>query len=160
MQGGIRRKQDLLPRYKNGVSGARRAGGFLTTPVKKLLVYITLLLMVYAIVRMSGIVDKNEPTQFELKETFEPTPKFDKLKALDKSSFNNEVAMQQEVENLNKNTDESEKAVSSSNKKGSHGGANGESSNANGNSVKAVKHDNKGDGSVEEQAKWTRQGTT
>ncbi|AGO10542.1 AaceriABR090Wp [[Ashbya] aceris (nom. inval.)] len=61
MQGGIRRKQDLLPRYNTPAT--RRA--MLTTPLKKLLAYAVLLTLVYVAVR-TGLSGGSEPPAVEL----------------------------------------------------------------------------------------------
>ncbi|CAL9730257.1 hypothetical protein MOUN0_J01310 [Monosporozyma unispora] len=66
MQGGIRRKKDLLPRYKkNGSINNRRGGSILTTPMKKILVYLGLLFVVFLFLRV-GYSDLNKIPQYEL----------------------------------------------------------------------------------------------
>lgn len=49
MQGGVRRKRDLLPRY----NGGRRAGSMLTTPMKKILVYALVLASLFLMFRVA-----------------------------------------------------------------------------------------------------------
>lgn len=149
MQGVICKKQDLLPRYKNGARSIRR-GSFFTTSTKKLVVYVLLLLAAYSSLRIVGFGIRHSGTRYDLKaEVYVPasqTEDGNAMTAVDalsipKGSFNNDVAMQQEVENLNKNTDENKKALSSSNKKAAYVD---ESSSGKGNTFKAMKHDEEG----------------
>lgn len=116
MQGGVRRKKDLLPRYKNGSGGrGRNDGSILTTPMKKIIIYFFVLLCLFFMLRFaySGV---NKDIAYELdhsssmgnKELLEnggtlnipkepvPVPK----EPVAKDKFNNEVAKQQEVKNL------------------------------------------------------------
>ena len=64
MQGGIRRKRDLLPRYKNG-SGNKRRNGYLTTPMKKILIYSSILLGFFLLFRFA-YSDLNKESEYEL----------------------------------------------------------------------------------------------
>ncbi|GCE97421.1 hypothetical protein ZYGM_004980 [Zygosaccharomyces mellis] len=118
MQGGIRRKRDLLPRYKNG-AGTKRKNGYLTTPMKKILIYCSVLLGFFLLFRFA-YSDLNKESEYELDQ--EATSSVERLNAAaavaaavssqDKekeemekvgasgAQFNNEVALQQEVENL------------------------------------------------------------
>ena len=66
MQGGIRRKKDLLPRYKkNGGFSSNRNRSYLTTPMKKILAYIGLLGIVYLVLRVA-YSDLNKIPTYEL----------------------------------------------------------------------------------------------
>lgn len=65
MQGGIRRKKDLLPRYKRNRSINNRNGSLLTTPMKKILAYLSLLFLVFLILRVA-YSDLNKIPQYEL----------------------------------------------------------------------------------------------
>ncbi|CAL9735234.1 hypothetical protein MOSE0_H01178 [Monosporozyma servazzii] len=65
MQGGIRRKKDLLPRYKKNRSIHNRNGSILTTPMKKILVYLGLLFIVFLVLRVA-YSDLNKVPQYEL----------------------------------------------------------------------------------------------
>ncbi|CAI6691798.1 ALI_HP2_G0027580.mRNA.1.CDS.1 [Saccharomyces cerevisiae] len=120
MQGDIRRKKDLLPRYKTGSKyNSRRRGGYLTTPMKKIIVYIILLCGVYFVIKVA-YSDLNKETEIELEShssdvsasasdhtniaaggaadaTNNKQPQQAKVP---KEKFNNEVAKQQEVKNL------------------------------------------------------------
>lgn len=60
MQGGIRRKKDLLPRYNGGRRGAR-----LTTPMKKTLIYLAVLSTLFLMFRF-GYSDLNREVAYEL----------------------------------------------------------------------------------------------
>ena len=120
MQGDIRRKKDLLPRYKTGSKyNSRRRGGYLTTPMKKIIVYIILLCGVYFVIKVA-YSDLNKETEIKLEShssdvsasasdhtniaaggaadaTNNKQPQQAKVP---KEKFNNEVAKQQEVNNL------------------------------------------------------------
>ena len=120
MQGDIRRKKDLLPRYKTGSKyNSRRRGGYLTTPMKKIIVYIILLCGVYFVIKVA-YSDLNTETEIKLEShssdvsasasdhtniaaggaadaTNNKQPQQAKVP---KEKFNNEVAKQQEVKNL------------------------------------------------------------
>lgn len=120
MQGDIRRKKDLLPRYKTGGKyNSRRRGGYLTTPMKKIIVYIILLCGVYFVIKVA-YSDLNKETEIKLEShssdvsasasdhtniaaggaadaTNNKQPQQAKVP---KEKFNNEVAKQQEVKNL------------------------------------------------------------
>ncbi|CAI4601333.1 BBL_G0032460.mRNA.1.CDS.1 [Saccharomyces cerevisiae] len=120
MQGDIRRKKDLLPRYKTGSKyNSRRRGGYLTTPMKKIIVYIILLCGVYFVTKVA-YSDLNKETEIKLEShssdvsasasdhtniaaggaadaTNNKQPQQAKVP---KEKFNNEVAKQQEVKNL------------------------------------------------------------
>ncbi|AJS53441.1 hypothetical protein H824_YJM1450K00159 [Saccharomyces cerevisiae YJM1450] len=120
MQGDIRRKKDLLPRYKTGSKyNSRRRGGYLTTPMKKVIVYIILLCGVYFVIKVA-YSDLNKETEIKLEShssdvsasasdhtniaaggaadaTNNKQPQQAKVP---KEKFNNEVAKQQEVKNL------------------------------------------------------------
>ncbi|CAD6633799.1 BAH_G0032150.mRNA.1.CDS.1 [Saccharomyces cerevisiae] len=120
MQGDIRRKKDLLPRYKTGSKyNSRRRGGYLTTPMKKIIVYIILLCGVYFVIKVA-YSDLNKETEIQLEShssdvsasasdhtniaaggaadaTNNKQPQQAKVP---KEKFNNEVAKQQEVKNL------------------------------------------------------------
>lgn len=120
MQGDIRRKKDLLPRYKTGTKyNSRRRGGYLTTPMKKIIVYIILLCGVYFVIKVA-YSDLNKETEIKLEShssdvsasasdhtniaaggaadaTNNKQPQQAKVP---KEKFNNEVAKQQEVKNL------------------------------------------------------------
>ncbi|QLL34230.1 hypothetical protein HG536_0G00870 [Torulaspora globosa] len=106
MQGGIRRKRDLLPRYKNG-GGRAKNGGVLTTPMKKIVVYVFLLGVVFVLLRL-GFADLSKEVSYELDGAGAARsvvvesdgelriPK----ETVPREQFNNEVAKQQEVKNL------------------------------------------------------------
>ena len=120
MQGDIRRKKDLLPRYKTGSKyNSRRRGGYLTTPMKKIIVYIILLCGVYFVIKVA-YSDLNKETEIKLEShssdvsasasdhtniaaggaadaTNNKQPQQAKVP---KEKCNNEVAKQQEVKNL------------------------------------------------------------
>ncbi|QLQ80148.1 hypothetical protein HG537_0D01490 [Torulaspora globosa] len=64
MQGGIRRKRDLLPRYKN--NGRGKNG--LTTPMKKIIAYVFLLSVVFVLLRL-GFADLSREISYELDGT-------------------------------------------------------------------------------------------
>lgn len=120
MQGDIRRKKDLLPRYKTGSKyNSRRRGGYLTTPMKKIIVYIILLCGVNFVIKVA-YSDLNKETEIKLEShssdvsasasdhtniaaggaadaTNNKQPQQAKVP---KEKFNNEVAKQQEVKNL------------------------------------------------------------
>ncbi|CAI4592746.1 BAQ_1a_G0032620.mRNA.1.CDS.1 [Saccharomyces cerevisiae] len=120
MQGDIRRKKDLLPRYKTGSKyNSRRRGGYLTNPMKKIIVYIILLCGVYFVIKVA-YSDLNKETEIQLEShssdvsasasdhtniaaggaadaTNNKQPQQAKVP---KEKFNNEVAKQQEVKNL------------------------------------------------------------
>ncbi|KAK5773816.1 uncharacterized protein PWA37_003836 [Arxiozyma heterogenica] len=65
MQGGIRRKKDLLPRYKKNGGFNNRNRSYLTTPMKKILAYIGLLCIVYLVLRVA-YSDLNKIPTYEL----------------------------------------------------------------------------------------------
>lgn len=109
-----------MPRYKNG-AGSKRRNGYLTTPMKKILIYCSVLLGFFLLFRF-GYSDLNKETQYELDQ--EAAPSAERLNAaaavaaaassqdrekeeMEKvgasgAQFNNEVALQQEVKNLEK----------------------------------------------------------
>ncbi|CCE90821.1 uncharacterized protein TDEL_0B06920 [Torulaspora delbrueckii] len=60
MQGGIRRKKDLLPRYNGG-----RRPSMLTTPMKKILVYAVVLLTLFIMFKFA-YSDVNREISYEL----------------------------------------------------------------------------------------------
>ena len=65
MQGGIRRKKDLLPRYKkNGVFGSPRNKSYLTTPMNKKYIswYILFFFIVYLFLKVTYSVLNKIPT--------------------------------------------------------------------------------------------------
>ncbi|CCK71469.1 uncharacterized protein KNAG_0H00530 [Huiozyma naganishii CBS 8797] len=64
MQGGVRRKKDMLPRYKNGSRYDKRRS-WLTTPMKKVVIYCLLLLGVFLVLRV-GYSDLNRMPDYEL----------------------------------------------------------------------------------------------
>ncbi|CCF58803.1 hypothetical protein KAFR_0F02060 [Kazachstania africana CBS 2517] len=104
MQGGIRRKKDLLPRYKH--NGNVRSKSFLTTPMKKILAYVTVLFFIFFLIR-TGYSDFNKVPDYELDGNFGSLNSKDKHSNNEmlnndivKEKFNNEVAMQQETKNL------------------------------------------------------------
>ncbi|QID80755.1 hypothetical protein GRS66_003104 [Saccharomyces pastorianus] len=120
MQGDIRRKKDLLPRYKTGSKyNSRRRGGYLTTPMKKIIVYIILLCGVYFVIKVA-YSDLNKETEIKLEShssdvsasasdhtniaaggVADATNNKQRQQAkVPKEKFNNEVAKQQEVKNL------------------------------------------------------------
>ncbi|CAI4046205.1 hypothetical protein SUVZ_11G1500 [Saccharomyces uvarum] len=120
MQGDIRRKKDLLPRYKTGSKyNSRRKGGYLTTPMKKIVLYMVLLCGVYYVIQLA-YSDLNKETVFELEKHTSDTStnsneqnngavagvsdansnKQQQQAKVPKEKFNNEVAKQQEVKNL------------------------------------------------------------
>ncbi|AJS53150.1 BMC_2a_G0033650.mRNA.1.CDS.1 [Saccharomyces cerevisiae] len=120
MQGDIRRKKDLLPRYKTGSKyNSRRRGGYLTTPMKKIIVYIILLCGVYFVIKVA-YSDLNKETEIKLESHSSDVPasasdhtniaaggaadatnnKQPQQAKVPKEKFNNEVAKQQEVKNL------------------------------------------------------------
>ncbi|CDO96561.1 unnamed protein product [Kluyveromyces dobzhanskii CBS 2104] len=68
MQGGIRRGNDLLPRYNTQGHG-RSKGGWLTTPMKKIIVYVLLLFTVFVVIQTVGIGKDNEQLEYELERT-------------------------------------------------------------------------------------------
>ncbi|SCV05700.1 LANO_0H13256g1_1 [Lachancea nothofagi CBS 11611] len=134
MQGGVRRKNDLLPRYRGqGGTGAKKS--FLTTPMKKVLIYLVMLAMVYFSARtlletrnsnpgyelenvnsntVSGVTDDGameSPQDIADSQAMSPqgvVPPQGKKPAnakVPKEKFNNEVAMQQEVKNLEREQD-------------------------------------------------------
>ncbi|QEU58057.1 hypothetical protein KDRO_A00710 [Kluyveromyces lactis] len=65
MQGGIRRGNDLLPRYNTQGHG-RSKGGWLTTPMKKVIVYLMVLFTVFVIVQTVGLGKDDEHVEYEL----------------------------------------------------------------------------------------------
>lgn len=126
MQGDIRRKKDLLPRYKTGSKyNSRRKGGFLTTPMKKIVLYMLLLCGVYYVIQLA-YSDLNKETEIVLEGHTSDTPttgnehnngamvgasdpnsnkqqqqqQQQQQVKVPKEKFNNEVAKQQEVKNL------------------------------------------------------------
>ncbi|CAI4943915.1 ANM_HP_G0059360.mRNA.1.CDS.1 [Saccharomyces cerevisiae] len=120
MQGDIRRKKDLLPRYKTGSKyNSRRRGGYLTTPMKKIIVYIILLCGVYFVIKVA-YSDLNKETEIKLESHSSDVSasasehtniaaggaadatnnKQSQQAKVPKEKFNNEVAKQQEVKNL------------------------------------------------------------
>ncbi|KAL6947122.1 hypothetical protein ACO0QE_001991 [Hanseniaspora vineae] len=142
MQGGIRRnKHDLLPRYnKNGelldVNGnptlsGKSSGGFkkkfrLTTPMKKVLIYITMLLSVYVFIQMTGIIARGGENPLLLSTTGASTTSDSSLSlgsgsgssssssSSNNAGFKNDIAMQQEAANLKNEYDSSSSSSSSS----------------------------------------------
>lgn len=69
MQGVVRRKKDLLPRYGNKLhprnNGSRNPFNYMTTPMKKILGYILLLLITFAFIKTVYSDLQHEPS-FEL----------------------------------------------------------------------------------------------
>ncbi|EJS42871.1 YKL063C [Saccharomyces arboricola H-6] len=119
MQGDIRRKKDLLPRYKTGSKyNSRRKGGYLTTPMKKIIVYIVLLCGVYLVIQIAySDMNKENIIELEKQPSDKPVSNNDHNNVaaggaadannnkqpqakVPKEKFNNEVAKQQEVKNL------------------------------------------------------------
>lgn len=118
--GRYQKEKDLLPRYKTGSKyNSRRRGGYLTTPMKKIIVYIILLCGVYFVIKVA-YSDLNKETEIKLEShssdvsasasdhtniaaggaadaTNNKQPQQAKVP---KEKFNNEVAKQQEVKNL------------------------------------------------------------
>lgn len=154
MQGGIRRKNDLLPRYKN--QGNAKKKSYLTTPMKKVLLYILLLTTVYTMVQTIGLKGGDE-IKYELDHSLGASgvnhdamesqmDAADALNKIVKQKFNNEVAMQQEVKNLENDYK----------KQGSNDGSKSTAKDSKakqevGNDVKAVKDEPEQD--IDEQAK-------
>lgn len=68
MQGGINRGKDLLPRYN--AQGNKRSKGWLSTPMKKLLVYAMCLVTVFVIVHTLEIGKNEEIMNYELDHAF------------------------------------------------------------------------------------------
>ncbi|CAI4034698.1 hypothetical protein SMKI_11G1470 [Saccharomyces mikatae IFO 1815] len=115
MQGDIRRKKDLLPRYKTGSKyNARRRGSYLTTPMKKIIVYMLLLCGVYFVIQIA-YSDLHKEIKIELESPSDASAngnghsnvaadasdnKQQQQAKVPKEKFNNEVAKQQEVKNL------------------------------------------------------------
>ncbi|CCC71619.1 hypothetical protein NCAS_0H03090 [Naumovozyma castellii] len=132
MQGGIRRKKDVLPRYKTGHGkySPRKNTGFLTTPMKKIIAYCMLLGLLYLVLNLA-FADSRQATTLELddvnlsalledtsipvkgsgsgsgseagsgkKKSILDSSNNDHPAKVPKEKFNNEVAMQQEVKNL------------------------------------------------------------
>ncbi|KAG0676305.1 hypothetical protein C6P41_001773 [Kluyveromyces marxianus] len=65
MQGGVRRGNDLLPRYNTHGHG-RGKGVWLTTPMKKIILYVMLLFTVFVVLQTIGIGKENEHIEYEL----------------------------------------------------------------------------------------------
>lgn len=67
MQGGVRRKRDLLPRYNGGKKngGGRNPLNYLTTPMKKILGYLLLLSVAFALIKIA-YADLSHTPDFEL----------------------------------------------------------------------------------------------
>ncbi|KAG0669176.1 hypothetical protein C6P45_004020 [Maudiozyma exigua] len=114
MQGGIRRKKDLLPRYKKkGNYDNRTKNGFFSKysrQLKIILAYLGLLLLVYLILNIA-FSDMNKPPSFELDNSNikqNNNNNNNQIKNEEnnipdsniKKQFHNEVARQKEVENL------------------------------------------------------------
>ncbi|CEP63914.1 uncharacterized protein LALA0_S09e05336g [Lachancea lanzarotensis] len=142
MQGGVRRKADLLPRYRGQKNGGNGKGSYLTTPMKKAIIYAIMLAAVFFAVRTLVLDARKPPAEFELEDAgnelefggetsttggglLDAAQKValqvgqaaqgaDKVNTkvdtqakpqgapakVPKEQFNNEVAMQQEVKNL------------------------------------------------------------
>lgn len=114
MQGGIRRKKDLLPRYKkSGNYDNRTQNGFFSKysrQLKIILAYLSLLVLVYLILNVA-FSDMNKKPSFEL-DNSNLKQNIDKNKNILNNNnnedpdaninkqFHNEVARQKEVENL------------------------------------------------------------
>lgn len=97
MQGGIRRKRELLPRYRNG---GRARSGVLTTPMKKILAYVCLLSVVFVLLRF-GLSGAGREVSYELDGAGNArSVVVDSGEQRETVPFNNEVARQQEVKNL------------------------------------------------------------
>ncbi|SCU86228.1 LAMI_0D01002g1_1 [Lachancea mirantina] len=144
MQGGVRRKNDLLPRYRNQGGSSKR--GFLTTPMKKMIMYVIVLLMVWMVVKTTFM--GGEEARYELETTLAQAgiPKdaleaqidaSDAINKVPKERFNNEVAKQQETKNL-ENEYKSDKL---------------DTKKEIGNSVRAVKQQEEADEPIDEQAR-------
>ncbi|SCU94537.1 LADA_0G09142g1_1 [Lachancea dasiensis] len=167
MQGGVRRKNDLLPRYR-GQSGSGAKKSLLTTPMKKTLIYILMLVALYFAAQVI-LSERNAEPRYELEsadsglglpENGNEADRFDsgslegqgsqadaKGKAkVPKEGFNNEVARQEEVKNLEEHEMDYKKTKSPSAK---------DNKQEVGNDVKAMKQVPDTDESVEvdEQAK-------
>lgn len=112
MQGGIRRKKDLLPRYKkSGNYDNRTKNGFFSKYSRQLKIisaYLGLLLLVYLILNVA-FSDMNKSPSFELDNSDLKQNKNilntnnENAKPDDSNinkQFHNEVARQKEVENL------------------------------------------------------------
>lgn len=65
MQGVIRRKKDLLPRY----NGRAKGRSYLTTPMKKILGYLLLLTLAFALIKIA-YADLSHDPDFELDHGF------------------------------------------------------------------------------------------
>ncbi|SMN17780.1 similar to Saccharomyces cerevisiae YKL063C Putative protein of unknown function [Maudiozyma saulgeensis] len=99
MQGGIRRKKDLLPRYKkSGNYDNRQINSKYSRSFKIIIGYLSLLILAYLILNVA-FKDFNKSTNFEL----DTQPNDSGTVPKDKQ-FHNEVAKQQEVENLKEDT--------------------------------------------------------
>lgn len=98
MQGGIRRKRELLPRYRNG---GRTRSGVLTTPMKKILAYVCLLSVVFVLLRF-GLSGAGREVSYELDGAGNARSVVVEGNGEQRETvpFNNEVARQQEVKNL------------------------------------------------------------
>ena len=53
MQGGIRRKRDLLPRHQNNGNAASKSKTWLTTPMKKIIGYFILLFVLFVMISVA-----------------------------------------------------------------------------------------------------------
>lgn len=164
MQGGVRRKNDLLPRYHGQTHSKKQA--FLTTPMKKAVVYLMMLVVVFVAVKTVLIDPQNVETKYEIEGMADragassggsgsagsagdvPVDSGDSQNhKVPKARFNNEVAKQQEVKNL-----ENEESYNKPNQGGVKGTHDGKQEV--GNDVKAVKQfENEEHAPVDEQAK-------
>jgi len=107
MQGGIRRKKDLLPRYKKSGNYDNRQSssvfGKYSRSLKVIAAYSALLVLAYRILN-GPFSDMNTPPTFELESLNPETETVAKVNVPKDKQFHNEVARQQEVQNLNKDT--------------------------------------------------------
>ncbi|SCU81735.1 LAFA_0C06854g1_1 [Lachancea sp. 'fantastica'] len=154
MQGGVRRKADLLPRYRGQNNGGKGKGSYLTTPMKKAIIYALLLGAVFFAVHTLVLDSKRPQPEFELEDGSneldfggkssetgglldaaqkmalqagqapaqgadqQAVSKSSEMQAskpqgapkVPKEQFNNEVAMQQEVKNLEEHEQEYQKS--------------------------------------------------
>ncbi|CAR22654.1 uncharacterized protein KLTH0D08756g [Lachancea thermotolerans CBS 6340] len=155
MQGGVRRKNDLLPRYRGQAHSKKQS--FLTTPMKKVAVYVMLLIMMYLAIKTVFVDPQNAETKLEIESAVgRAGAGGDALEAqmdaadlqtnpkVSKERFNNEVVMQQETKNLENEKDFQKQKVPTKNTKQEVG-----------NDVKAVKpqFENKEQPPVDEQAR-------
>ncbi|SCV03697.1 LAME_0H12508g1_1 [Lachancea meyersii CBS 8951] len=148
MQGGIRRKNDLLPRYR-AQSGGNGKNSFLTTPMKKAIIYLIMLAAVFFAVQTLVAESKAPQVSYELEDSGKNTDLAGKTNEkgglldaaqklasseaqnaqnkpqsgvkVPKEKFNNEVAMQQEVKNLEEHEQEYQKSKNPASKDSKQG---------------------------------------